>query len=180
MQRRKPRCIQAPPGSTASIITAVRLLTGAACCLLVAGGVAACGSGNVTLGNAAVDPTHTCTAGSINAAYDIHATVDADNKTSQAIDIRSAQVVLIVADIHGAWKETVGSSYNAGQAVFTPKTVSASTRTTLKLTIPSACTNGAHKVATDYYGDYSVQIAFVTSAGTFKVTSQNLHRILAP
>ena len=162
------------------MITAMRLLTGAACCLLLAGGLAACGSGNVTLGNASVDAAHSCTAGSITTAYDIHATVDADNKTSQALDIRSAQVVMVVADIHGVWKEAVGSSYDAGQVPFTPRTVGAGTRATLKLTIPSACSNGAHKLPDDYYGDYSVRITLVTSAGTFKLTSQNVHRILAP
>jgi hypothetical protein len=32
----------------------------------------------------------------------------------------------------------------------------------------------------DNYADYTVEVTVVTSAGSFKLTSQNPHRIVAP
>ena len=162
------------------IIPAVRLLAGAMCCIVLAIAGAACGSGTLTLADASVDPAHTCAPGSTASPYDLHATAGAVNTTSQKVEIRSATALMVVAAVHGLWQQKVGMSYDAGPVPVTPSNVGAASRTTLKLTIASACTNETHKGLTDNYADYSVQFTIVTSLGTFKLTSHNRHRIVAP
>jgi hypothetical protein len=146
--------------------------------LLVA--AAACGSTGFQLGDLTVDSSHTCTAGSIQAAYDLQGTVPANNGTSQTVMVRSADAVMIVVAVHGPWRQALGSRYDAGQVTFSPTGIGAGSNTTLKVTIPSACTNGAHTGVNTSYADYSVELTIVTTAGTFKLTSRNRHRILAP
>ena len=140
----------------------------------------ACGSTGFALTGATVDGTYTCAAGSANAKYDLHAKISADNSTSKSVDVRSIDAVLVVSAVHGQWQQAVGSKYDAGNVPFTPAFVGAGSKATLAATIPSACTNGQHQGTTDNYADYSVQLTVVTSAGTFHLTSQNKHRIVAP
>ena len=157
------------------MITAVRRLTGIACFLLLA----ACGSSAFSIASPSVDASYTCPAGASNAPYDLHATADADNPTSQSVDVRSVSAVMVLAAVHGDWQQKVGFQYDAGQVQFSPKTIGASSKTKLLVTIPSACTNGPHPTATSDYGDYTVKLTVATSAGTFKLTSTNKHRIEA-
>jgi hypothetical protein len=161
------------------MITAVRRMAYIGCGVVSALGLAACGSTAFSMANPSVDPSYTCPAGSNNTPYDLHATADADNPTSQSVQVRSVSAVMVVADVHGVWQEKVGSEYDAGQVTFSPTSVGANAKATLHVTIPSACTNGPHQGAADDYGDYTVRLTIVTSAGTFKLTSQNKHRILA-
>ena len=142
--------------------------------------VGACGSSPFSLANPSVDATYTCPAGAANAPYDLHATANANNPTSQSVEVRSVSAVMVVSAIHGAWQQKVGSQYDAGPAQFSPKTIAAGAKATVQATIPSACSNGKHQGTTDNYADYSIRLTVVTSAGTFKVTSTNTHRILAP
>jgi hypothetical protein len=158
----------------------MRLLAGAICCVVLAALGAACGSGTFTVADAAVDPTHTCVPGSAATAYEIRATVGAVNTTSQNVQVRSATASMIVAGVHGLWRQKLGMSYDAGHVPITPTTVAAASRTTFKMIVSSTCTNPAHAGVNDNYGEYSVQFTIVTSAGTFKLTSQNRHRIVAP
>jgi hypothetical protein len=157
------------------MITAVR----AACVALLAAGAVACGSSAFSIGSPTVDASYTCPAGANNVPYDLHATADADNPTSKSVDVRSVSAVMVVAAVHGVWQQKVGSQYDAGQVQFSPRTIGANSKTKLEVTIPSACTNGPHPAATADYGDYSVTLTVVTSAGTFKLTSTNMHRIQA-
>jgi len=157
------------------MISAVR----ATCVALLAAGALACGSSAFSIGSPSVDASHTCPTGASNAPYDLHATADVDNPTSQTVDVRSVSAVLVVAAVHGVWQQKVGSEYDAGQVQFSPKTIGASSRAKLLVTIPSACTNGPHPAATADYGDYTVMLTVTTSAGTFKLTSTNKHRIQA-
>jgi len=140
--------------------------------------LAACGSSAFTIASPTVDASYACPAGANNGPYDLHATADADNPTSQTVDVRSVSAVMVVAAVHGAWQQKVGSEYDAGQVQFSPRTIGAGSKAKLQVTIPSACTNGPHPAAADY-GDYTVKLTVVTSAGTFKLTSTNKHRILA-
>jgi hypothetical protein len=143
--------------------------------------LAACsigGSTSFTLANATVAPTFDCPAGVSNAPYDLRATIDADNSTSHSVEVRAASAVMIVAAVHGSWQQPVGFRYEAGQVPVSPKTLAARTRATLNLTIPSACTDIQHQGAADY-ADYTVQLFVGTSAGTFRLESQNKHRIVA-
>lgn len=131
-----------------------------------------------TLANAMVDPNHPCTSGSSNAAYDVHATITGRNTTTAAVSISAVSAVMTLAAIHGGWLEPVGSTYTPDKIVVTPDRVGAGATATLNLTIPSACTNLAKSPGTVSYADYSVTFRFVTSAGTFTVTSGNRHRIV--
>jgi hypothetical protein len=140
--------------------------------------LAACGSSAFSIASPSVDASYTCPAGAKNTPYDLHATADADNPTAQTIDVRSVSAVMVVAAVHGDWQQKVGSEYDAGQVQFSPQRVGASSKVKLQVTIPSACTNGPHPAAADY-GDYTVKLTVTTSAGTFKLTSTNKHRIQA-
>ena len=142
--------------------------------------LAACGSTGFALTGATVDGTYTCSVGSANARYDLHAKISADNSTSKSVDVRSIGAVMVVSTVHGQWQQAVGTRYDAGEVSFSPRSVGANSKATLAATIPSACTNGQHQGTNDNYADYSVQLTVVTSAGTFHLTSQNKHRIVAP
>jgi hypothetical protein len=157
------------------MISAVR----ATCVAILAAGAVACGSSAFSIGSPSVDASYTCPAGAKNAPYDLHVTVNADNPTSQTVDVRSVSAVMVLSAVHGDWQQKVGSEYDAGQVQFSPKTIGASSKTKLQVTIPSACTNGPHPAAAADYGDYTVKLIVATSAGTFKVTSTNQHRIQA-
>lgn len=157
------------------MITAVRPMAWIAAAALMA----ACGSSAFSIASPSVDASHTCPTGSSNAPYYFHASADADNPTSQKVDVRSITAVMVVAAVHGNWQQKVGSQYDAGQVEFSPKTVGANSRTKLEVTIPSACTNGPHPAAAANFGDYTVMLTVATSAGTFKLTSANTHRIQA-
>lgn len=149
-------------------------------CALV---LAACGpfcSSSFTLTNPSVDATHTCPADANGAAYDLNATIAADNQTSTSVAIRSATAVMVVSTVHGRWLQAVGFRYDAGEVPVSPGSVGPGSKATLKLTIHSACSNNAHQGTADNYADYAVDLTVRTSAGDFKLTSQNEHRILAP
>ena len=156
------------------MIPAMRPLACVAVGLVMAG----CGSTAVSIANLSVDASYTCPASASNAPYDVHATAEIDNPTSQSVTIESVSAVMVLAAVHGDWQQKVGAAYDAGQVQFTPKSVGASANGKLQVTIPSACTNGPHPGINDY-GDYSVRLTVVTSAGTFKLTSTNKHRIIA-
>ena len=139
-----------------------------------------CGSTGFALTGATVDTTYSCAVGSANTRYDLHARISADNTTSKSVDVRSIDAVMVVSAVHGQWQQAVGTKYDAGAVQFAPGTVGANSKATLTATIPSACTNGKHQGTNDDYADYSIQLTVVTSAGTFHLTSQNKHRIVAP
>jgi hypothetical protein len=139
----------------------------------------ACGSGSFSIAGASVDASYTCPTGASNTPYDLHATADADNPTSQTVDVRSVSAVMVLAAVHGDWQQKIGSEYDAGQVQFSPKTIGAGAKAKLQVTIPSACTNGPHPATAADYGDYTVTLTVATSAGTFKLTSTNKHRIQA-
>jgi hypothetical protein len=157
------------------MITAVRPMAWIAAGALLA----ACGSSAFTIASASVDASYTCPTGASNTPYDLHATADADNPTSQTVDVRSVSAVMVLAAVHGDWQQKVGSEYDAGQVQFSPKTIRAGSKAKLQVTIPSACTNGPHPATAADYGDYTVSLTVTTSAGTFKLTSTNKHRIQA-
>ena len=160
------------------MIWQMRRLFGLACLLVLA----ACGPfcGSFSLSNPGVDASHSCPEGAVQQPYQVHATVAADNPTSQQVTIKSATADMVVASVHGRWEQAVGAKYDAGQVPVTPAKVGPSSKTTLILTIPSACSNSNTSGTADNYADYTVDFTIVTSAGTFKLTSQNKHRIVAP
>jgi len=158
----------------------VRRYLWAACLLPLAACGPFCGPTAFSLGSASVDTSYSCPAGTGQQAYDVHVTVPADNPTSQDVTIKSATASMVVATVHGHWQQPVGFRYDAGQVPVSPNRVGSRSKTTLKLTIPSACSNSKHTGTADNYADYTVEVTLVTSAGTYKLTAQNKHRILAP
>ena len=143
--------------------------------------VAACSSGSPTLAltSASVDRTYFCPGGAKDAPYDLHATVEAHNGTGKTVTIDSVSAQLKLAAVTGDWLEKVGDRYDAGDAKFEPATLAPGESTTLKITIPSACTSGAYGTGVSSSADYDVTIRVTTSAGTFSITSANQHEIVA-
>lgn len=144
--------------------------------------LAACSSSSqpaFTLAGASVDPTYFCPGGANNAPYDLHATVRAHNSTGKAVTIDAVTAQMTVASIKGVWLEKVGDRYEAANAKFTPTTIAPGTDTTLKLTIPSACTSAKYGTGTSSSADYKVSIRLTTSAGHFTVSAGNQHEIVA-
>jgi hypothetical protein len=141
---------------------------------------AACSSASptFTLTGAGVDPTYFCPGGANNAAYDLHATISAHNGTSKAVTIESVTALMTLTAVKGDWLEKAGSRYDAGTAQFTPSTVAPGSTTTLKVTIPSACTSNKYGGSSSSYGDYQVTMKVLTSAGAFTVTAGNQHEII--
>jgi hypothetical protein len=147
--------------------------------LLLANSCAFGPGADFTLRNAAVESTHACPSGSSNALYDLYATMDSHNGTSSAVAIKAVSAVMTLAAIHGGWLEQVGYRYEAGTVAFAPTSVPAGSDATLRVTIPSACTNPSTSGRPLSYGDYALVLTVTTSAGTFKVESRNRHRIIA-
>jgi hypothetical protein len=140
----------------------------------------ACGFGSSTfsLSNANVDASYTCPDNANNARYDVKATIDAHNGTSRSVTIQSVGAVMTLTAVSGVWLQKVGDTYDAGSVTFTPTSVGSGASAKLKATVPSACTHGQGATGANY-GEYSIAFTVATSAGTFKITSKNRHRILA-
>jgi hypothetical protein len=146
-----------------------------AACLL-----AACSSDSSTfaLTNASVDESYTCPVGTNNAPYDLQATVGAHNGTARIVTITSASADLTLQAIQGSWLEKVGDKYQASNVTVTPNSVASGANASLKVTIPSACTNGKATNGASS-GDYRVTVHIATSAGNYSITSKTLHRLVA-
>jgi len=143
--------------------------------------VSACSSGTPTfsLGNEVVDATFACPPGSDNAQYTLNASLEAHNPTSKDVTIEAMTAQLKLQATKGPWLQKIGDSYDAGTATFTPATVRAGASTSIKVTIASACTSDKSIIAPLSYGEYAVTLRITTSSGSFLVTSQNRHRIVA-
>ena len=137
------------------------------------------GSTDFTLSNAKVDLNHACASAVTNATYDVHVTVEAHNGRSSSVSITGVSAVMTLSAVHGGWLQQVGYKYEAHDLAFTPDRVGAGSTATLKVTVPSACTNESPHGGPTSYADYSVDLTVITSAGTFKIGSKNKHRIIA-
>jgi hypothetical protein len=160
---------------------AASTLTRCALALALAALAAACSVGTPSafgVTGASVDSAYTCPFGADNIPYDLHGLVDVSNGTSSTVTIRSIAAVLTLAAVHGTWLERIGSRYDAGTAAFTPTSVAAGRSTSLKLTIPSFCTNGKTPGNATSYGEYSVALTITASTGTYRIVSGNHHRII--
>lgn len=146
---------------------------------VIASGCSVGAPSTFSLNGASVDATYTCPTGSDNAPYSVHAAIDLRNGTSSGVAIKSVAVAMTLAEIKGSWLERVGDKYEASGVTFTPATVAAGSSTSLKLTVPSACTNGKSPTGGASYGDYSVALVVTTSSGTHTIATKNRHRIIA-
>lgn len=153
----------------------LRLVAPAACLLLLAG----CSFGSsstFSVSNASVDQSYTCPVSARDLQYDVHGTIAVHNGTSKTVTISALTATMTLAAVNGGWLQKVGDKFDAGNVTYAPTSVGAGSNATLAVTIPSACTGRAAKspVAS---GDYMVTFTIKTSAGSFKVDSQNKHRI---
>jgi hypothetical protein len=142
--------------------------------------VASCGFGPSTfvLNSASVDPSHQCPTGVTNSEYDLHATIQVTNGTSNSVSIQSVDAVMTLVAVKGTWLEQLGDKYTAPNVTFTPSSVGSGANATLQVTIPSACTNGKAPTGGSSYGEYSVALTVDTSAGKYTIQSGNRHRIV--
>jgi hypothetical protein len=140
--------------------------------------IAACSSSTFALTNASVDSTYTCPIGANNAPYSVQATVDAHNGTSGTVRINSVTADMALEALNGPWLEKIGDKYQASDVTVAPTSVAAGANANLKVTIPSACTNGK-STGGGSYGDYRVTVHLATSAGNFSISSKALHRLVA-
>jgi hypothetical protein len=134
-----------------------------------------------TLNSASVDATYVCPTGAADARYDLNATIDVHNGTSSTVNIKSVAAVMTLAASKGSWLERVGDKYEATAVTVSPQAVGAGSSASLKVTVPSACTNGktASNSGDVSYGDYAVMFTVATSSGTHAIQSQNRHRLVA-
>lgn len=148
---------------------------------LLAGAALACSSQQpvFSLTGATVDSTYWCPGGAKDAAYALHARMEAHNGTTKAVSIQSATADMVLTGVSGGWLEKVGDRYDAGEVTVTPATVPAGSTVKLDVAIPSACTSGRYGASNSSSGRYRVTVRLVTSAGAFTVTASNQHEILA-
>jgi hypothetical protein len=151
----------------------------AALVIVIASGCSVGAPSTVSVNSASVDASFTCPTGVNNAPYELHATIDLRNGTSSKVTINSVAASMTLSAVKGSWLERVGDKYEASGVKFTPETVGAGSSTALKVTIPSACTNGPAPTGGSSYGDYSVALVVTASSGTYTILSRNLHRIVA-
>jgi hypothetical protein len=150
--------------------------------LLLAAVAAGCSNGApaaFTLNSASVDSPYACPSTANDAPYNLHATLEVRNGTSSTVTIKSVAAQMTLAATHGIWLQKLGDKYEATAVKFSPETVGAGRSTSVQVAIPSACTSGKTAKVDSSYGDYSVELTVVASSGTYKIGSQNRHRILA-
>ena len=145
--------------------------------------VAASCSGNqpstFRLTSASADPAYRCPANANNVPYDVHATVGVRNGTASVVTIKGVKAEMTLKDVSGDWLEKVGDAYDAGAASFTPGRVKPGSTATLQVKFASACTSPAYGSGPTSYGDYRITLRVTTSAGTYTISTTNLHRIVA-
>jgi hypothetical protein len=135
------------------------------------------GPSTFTLTGASVDASYQCPVGANNSTYVLHATIDVTNGTSNTVTIKSVGVVMTLVAVKGTWLEQVGDKYTASNVTFVPSSFGSGASGTVRVTIPSACSNGKTSTPRSSYGDYAVALTVETSAGTYTIQSANRHRI---
>ena len=171
-----------PAGRCAIKICAVGRLGSLAIACLAIAAVGACGpfcrSGKVALTNARVDSTFTCPNPSTNRPYDVHGSLDVDNGTGNTVTIKSVTEADELVDVHGGWNiGDVGTKSQDPVDTFSPKSVKAGDKTTIKFVIKFTCTDNGVVVGKTY-GDFTFKFTVDTSAGTLNITSANKHRLV--
>ena len=137
-----------------------------------------CGNGKLNLSNAHLDPTSfACPSGASSYHYDLHGSVDADNQSNATITIKSMNTSAVVTKLSGTWAISVGAKSGAENLAFSPNSVGAGSKTTLKFITPWTCTNTSGGPNT--YADFANQLTVVTSAGTYKLDLPS-HRMKMP
>lgn len=144
--------------------------------------VAGCSGGapaGLALNSASVDPSYTCPAGSVDAAYSLHGLIGLHNGTSSSLTITSVAAVMTLAAVKGQWLEKLGERYEATGVTSSLRSLGGGSSTSMDVVVPSSCTAGKTPTTESSYGDYSVGFTVTTTSGTYKIESANRHRIVA-
>ena len=155
--------------------------------VIVVGAVGACtpvcgiGDSKFSLSGAHVlDSVYTCPIPSNHRSYDINGTVAANNPTGKPVSISSVSTVMTVVAKTPDWSAAVGDTYETADISFSPKSIGSGSKATLKFAIPGWCSDSQHTGRTDTHADYTVAVTVVTSTGTFKLNTNNRHRLVTP
>ena len=149
------------------------LLASALLALVACGPI--CGIGaSLSLSHAYVDAKYSCPYPANDLPYDVHATIDAKNSSSSAVQLKSIQETWTNVGSSGDWSGTEGAHGTDSITKFSPKTIGAGGVTTIKFVIPFTCTNAGG--SNDTWGDFSFKFVVKTSAGDYTINPNN-HRL---
>jgi hypothetical protein len=112
-----------------------------------------CGSGKVSVTNAHVDSTFNCPRSSNQFQYSVHGTIDVDNPTSKVVTIKSISAENTNVAGHGNWTGRLGAKGTEPVKDFSPTSVKAGDKATIKFTIAFECTSTNPVPGT--YGDFA-------------------------
>ena len=134
-----------------------------------------CGIGaHLTLSNARVDSSYTCPNGSDNKPYIVHGFIDVDNYTTKKLTIKAVKEHDELVKTGGNWDGPTTAVDDGPVDGYSPKTINAGDKTTLKLSIGFKCTNSGAGSST--FGEFSFKFTVQTDNGTFTLTA-NHHRL---
>ncbi len=152
-----------------ALLTAGLVIVMAAC-------VPLCGIGaKFALSNAKVDATYKCPYPATDAPYKVHASIDADNSTTNAVTIKTMSEDNALVSTAGQWSGPKTGKGNGPITDFSPKSIASGDKSTIHFTVGFVCTNSGPNVTT--YGDFTFKFTLVTSAGTYKIDAGNHHRL---
>lgn len=127
-----------------------------------------CGNGKLNLSNPHISPmTFACPTNAFNFDYPMTITVDADNQSSNTITIKKAETDTTVTKLSGNWAIKVGAKTGDPNLDFSPSSIGAGSKTTLKLKTSWYCTNSSPGPNT--YGDYAIVLTLTTSNGKYSI-----------
>ncbi len=136
-----------------------------------------CGNGKLNLANAKLSPSSfTCPVDATDYGYFIDGTVDADNQTGKAVQIKSMATDVTVVKLAGIWGLRVGDKSSAADIQFAPRSIGSGQKATLKFATPWTCTDSGNNTV-ETYADFQVVLTMVTDNGTYRVTLPN-HRMV--
>lgn len=136
-----------------------------------------CGNGKLNLSDARINPaSYTCAAGASNFSYPINGTLEADNQSGKKISIKSMSDQAEVTKLSGGnWSISVGEKSGTDSIEFSPSSVNANSKATVKFTLPWLCTNpGGDKANT--YADFKIVLTLKTDSGNYSIDLPN-HRM---
>ena len=153
-----------------TIVAAVLVVTVGACGPF-------CGNGKLNLSNPHINPaSYTCASGANNFSYSINGTLGADNQTGKKVTIKSMSDQAVVSKLSGGnWSISVGEKSGSDAIKFSPASVDANSKTTVKFTLPWECTNPGGDTP-NTYADFKIVLTLKTDSGNFNIDLPN-HRM---
>ncbi|HET7419350.1 MAG TPA: hypothetical protein VFL27_03115 [Candidatus Dormibacteraeota bacterium] len=120
--------------------------------------------------------TFRCPLNADNLSYHVDGSVGADNQTGGTVTIRSITMDTKVTGIKGNWgNEALGRTSTSDISPFSPKTVNAGSKATIKFTTVWTCSDPGTGNA-GLYADFAITLTLDTSAGKLKIGA-NKHRL---